>query len=135
LDDKIERVRTSWSLAAAIPGRTAQIFYANLFRMDPSTKPLFAGDLDRQGRKLTQTLTFIVDNIEDPGKLHPAAIDLARRHVDYGVTRDQYASVGLALIETLRQVLGPAFSDDDAEAWSTIYNDLASIMVAATYRD
>ena len=135
MNDEIDRVRTSWSLAAADPQRTAQVFYANLFRLDPSTKPLFAGDLELQGRKLTQTLSFIVDNIENTETLLPAAVDLARRHVDYGVTRDQYASVGAALVEALRQLLGPAFSDEDAEAWVRVYTKLSSTMLAAAYPD
>ena len=106
----------------------SRAFYADLFRLDPSTKPLFVGDMDLQGRKLTQTLTFIVDNIDEPDVLVPAAIDLARRHVGSGVTPDQYASVGAALITTLQQLLGPNFSDDDN---SSIQTGMRSFTVRA----
>ncbi len=128
-----DRIRASWALAAADAGRTGRVFYSNLFRVDPSTKPLFVGDLDLQARKLTQTLTFIVDHLDDTDTLMPAAADLARRHVRYGVSAAQYASVGQALIETFRQVLGPAFTDEDEAAWVTTYNTLAGAMIEAAY--
>ena len=86
-----------------------------------------------QVRKLAQTLNFIVDNLHDEETLLPAAKDLAIRHVDYGVTADQYESVGAALIETLTQLLGPAFSEEDKQAWLDTYTKLSSVMVKAAY--
>lgn len=109
------------------------VFYSNLFRIDPTTKPLFVGDLTLQGRKLTQTLSFIVDHIDDEDVLMPAAVDLALRHVGYGVEPEHYASVGAALIETFRQLLGPAFSEEDAAAWVEAYTALSTAMVDAAY--
>ncbi len=133
MPDTLDRIRATWALAAADADHTARIFYGNLFRLDRSTKPLFAGDLELQGRKLTQTLTFIVDNLEDPDVLMPAAIDLAIRHVAYGVTADQYASVGAALIATFKQLLGPSFSTEDEAAWASVYGGLSSAMIEAAY--
>jgi nitric oxide dioxygenase len=127
-----DRIRQTWALAAANP-TTAQVFYANLFRLDPTTKPLFVGDLEVQGRKLTQTLSFIVDHLEDMDVLVPAAQDLARRHVGYGTTEAQYASVGAALLMTLRQLLGPSFPPEAAAAWEEIYGVLSQVMTDAAY--
>ncbi|MEJ6391914.1 globin domain-containing protein [Gymnodinialimonas sp. 2305UL16-5] len=126
-------MRSTWALAAAEPDRTARAFYANLFRIDASTKPLFVGDMELQGRKLTHTLGFIVDHLDDPQALLPAAVDLAQRHVGYGVTAAQYASVGAALIETFQQLLGPEFSAADETAWRQIYQGLSDAMVKAAY--
>ncbi len=131
----LDLIRTSWALAAADPGRTSQTFYANLFRMDPSSKPLFVGDLNLQGRKLTDTLSFIVDHLEEPDILMPAALDLAKRHVAYGVQKAQYGSVGAALIQTFEQLLGAQFSTDHKAAWSKTYEGLAQAMTDAAYPD
>ena len=133
MDDAVERIRATWALAASDADTTARVFYGKLFRLDPTTKPLFVGDLALQGRKLTQTLTFIVDNLEDADVLYPAAIDLAQRHVAYGVQAAQYASVGSALMATFKQLLGPAFSPEDEAAWTKAYSGLADAMVKAAY--
>ena len=133
MDDAVERIRASWALAASDADTTANVFYAKLFRLDPSTKPLFVGDLGLQGRKLTQTLSFIVDNLEDPDVLVPAAIDLAQRHVSYGVVAEQYASVGAALIDTFKRLFGAAFSPEDEAAWLEAYQGLSDAMIRAAY--
>ena len=132
-DDTLDRVRAGWSVAASMPDVTARAFYAHLFRTDPSTVPLFRGDMALQGRKLVDTISFIVDHLEDADTLLPAARDLAIRHVSYGVTEPQYASVGAALIATLRQLLGTDFTPEDEAAWSAVYDHLATAMVSAAY--
>ena len=104
--EDVERVRQGWAVAASVPDETSRVFYAHLFRIDPSTKPLFKGDMELQGRKLVDTISFIVDHLEDADALLPAARDLAVRHVSYGVTAGQYASVGAALIAALKQLAG-----------------------------
>ncbi|MEM6307122.1 MAG: globin domain-containing protein [Pseudomonadota bacterium] len=133
--ERIERIRTTWALAAADSARTGRVFYSNLFRIDSSTKPLFVGDLDLQAHKLTQTLSFIVDHLDDMEMLLPAATDLAKRHLNYGIKAEQYTSVGTALIETFKQLLGPAFTLRDQTAWGTTYTALCDIMIKAAYGD
>ena len=133
MTEATDRIRATWAQTAALSDDFARAFYANLFRHDASTKPLFVGNLDLQGRKLVQTLGFIVDHLEEPDALMPAARDLAIRHVAYGVTADQYASVGAALIKTMQQLLGPEFTPEDAAAWSEVYGGLADAMISAAY--
>jgi hemoglobin-like flavoprotein len=128
-----DRIRVTWALAAADAPRVGRLFYSNLFRLDPSTKPLFIGDLDLQGRKLTSTLSFIVDALDAPETLGPAAMDLAKRHVAYGVAQEHYGAVGASLITTLKHLLGPAFAPEDEAAWRTTYGALSATMIAAAY--
>ena len=132
--DELERVRRTWALAAADPQRTAQAFYATLFRVDPSTKPLFVGDIELQGRKLAHTLAFVVDHLDHADVLVPAAQELALRHVEYEVQEAQYASVGAALIQTFQKLLGAQFSALDAAAWEKAYGLLSGVMCDAAYR-
>lgn len=130
-----DRTRRTWAQAVSISEEMSRVFYGNLFRLDPTTKPLFVGDLRLQGRKLVQTLGFIVDNLEEPETLLPAAEELAIRHVDYGVVAEQYASVGAALINTLKQLLGDALSKEDEKAWASVYGGLSDAMIKAAYPD
>ncbi|MEO0544853.1 MAG: globin domain-containing protein [Pseudomonadota bacterium] len=133
MSNESERIRKTWAQVSALPDDFARIFYANLFRIDPSTKPLFVGDLELQGRKLVQTLGFIVDNIDSAETLMPAAQDLAIRHVAYGVTAAQYPSVGTAIVNSMQQILGEQFSIKDRDAWVETYDGLADAMIAAAY--
>ena len=132
-DQNLDRIRATWSLAMSDPARTSTLFYSTLFRLDPSTKPLFVGDLELQGRKLIQTLAFIVDHLDDLETLLPAAHDLAISHVSFGVTADQYDTVGAALITTLQKLLGAGFTPHDTEIWTDVYTVLATHMVRSAY--
>jgi len=123
----------NWAQVAPLSDEVGRVFYANLFRLDPSTKPLFVNDIDRQSRKLVATLGFIVDHLDAPEPLMAAAKELATRHVGYGVSKDQYASVGAALIKSLRQLLGPEFSAEDEAAWTEVYGGLSEAMIDAAY--
>lgn len=127
------RIRRNWARVAPISEEMSRVFYANLFRLDPSTVPLFRGDMDLQGRKLVQTLGFIVDHLDDLETLLPVARDLAIRHVSYGVAKEQYASVGEALIASLRKLLGSGFSPEDEDAWTKVYGTLSGEMVKSAY--
>jgi hemoglobin-like flavoprotein len=59
---------------------------------------------------------------------------LGHRHVGYGVTDDQYELVGAALLYTLEQGLGPAFTPEVRDAWSEAYLILATVMRRAAGR-
>ena len=127
------RIRRSWAKAAAAGELVGQIFYVKLFEIAPESRAMFPDVIHDQARKLLQTLNWIVDHLDDPETLVPAAQSLAIRHVRYGVTAEQYAAVGEALIATLRQGLGPDFSEEDEAAWRRVYAQLSNIMTSAAY--
>ena len=127
------RIRASWARAAGTPDLAGALFYGRLFQIAPHTRQLFRGDLAAQRRKLLATLGFVVDHLDDDAALAPAARDLARRHVDYGVAASDYAAVGEALIWTLAQALGPDFDAATRSAWERFYAALLDVMLPAAY--
>jgi hemoglobin-like flavoprotein len=53
--------------------------------------------------------------------------------VSYGVQPAHYDSVGVALLWTLEQGLGPAFTAELRTAWASAYQLLADAMKQAAY--
>ena len=51
----------------------------------------------------------------------------------YGVKAEHYTVVGNALLWTLERGLGPAWTSELAEAWTTTYTTLAGYMVKEAY--
>jgi nitric oxide dioxygenase len=130
---EIALVQSSFRQVVPIKEQAASIFYGRLFEIDPSTEPLFVNaDMVEQGAKLMATLGMVVGALNQPEKVIPAAQALALRHVGYGVTQPQYASVGAALLWTLEKGLGPAYTPEIASAWASAYRLLSSVMVDAT---
>jgi len=131
--DDIKRIRRTWAMAAADQATTTQVFYTRLFEIAPETEALFKEDLAVQGVKLAETLGFIVDHLDEPDDLLPAAKDLAIRHVAYGVLPEHYAHIGSSLLHTFTHLLGTDFSKEDHAAWENTYKNLADHMIKEAY--
>lgn len=125
---EIELVQSSWQKVLPIADRAAAMFYGRLFEIAPHVKPLFKGDMNAQEQKLMEMINTAVNGLDDLDRLAPALQELGRRHSGYGVTDAHYESVGIALIWTLQQGLGEAFTSKVREAWTSTYTQLAETM-------
>ena len=115
--------------------KLAARFYDRLFEIDPTTRPLFRGDMAEQGKKLMQTLAVVVHGLDNLISLVPAIQNLGKRHISYGVTTAHWNSVGAALLWALEDAFGAAFTDEVREAWATAYSVIAETALAAAYAD
>ena len=127
----ISDVQSSWKVVAGIAPQAAALFYSNLFEADPKLKPLFKGNMEEQGKKLMQMIGAAVGKLTDLGSLVPILQSLAKRHVAYGVQEEHYGTVGSALLKTLEQGLGPAFTPQIKASWSEVYDVMSTVMIAA----
>jgi hemoglobin-like flavoprotein len=128
---QIELVKSSWQKVVPIKEKAAELFYAKLFELDASLKPLFKGDMKEQGRKLMAILNTVVTKLDQLGDIVPAAQDLGRRHGTYGVQPAHYGTVAAALLWTLGAGLGDAFTDEVRQAWTEAYGIVAKVMIDA----
>jgi hemoglobin-like flavoprotein len=122
----------SFAKVAPIAEKAAELFYNRLWEIDPSTKGLFKKtNMREQGRKLMQTLATAVGALHNLEGIIPVVQQLGKRHIAYGVKKEQYDSVGTALIWTLEQGLGADFTPETKEAWVKVYGILASVATSA----
>ena len=131
--EKIALVRSSWQQVLPIKDTAAQLFYGQLFELDPSLRSMFRGDMVEQGRKLMAMINTVVNSLDKLGPILGRIEELGRGHVAYGVTEAHYDTVGNALIWTLGQGLGEQFTPAVKEAWVEAYTILASTMKQAAY--
>jgi hemoglobin-like flavoprotein len=122
-------IQKTWSQVVPIADQAAVIFYQRLFEIDPSTRALFnTTDMPQQRKRLLQVLSVAVSSLDNLGALSKTVEDLGRRHAGYGVKDAHYDSVGVALLWTLEQGLGDAWTPDAAAAWKEIFGLLSTIM-------
>ena len=128
---QIQLVKSSFAAVEPIADVAATIFYRRLFDLDPALRALFPSDLTAQRRNLMQTLTVVVRNLDRLEGILPAVESLGARHAGYRVRSDDYETVGAALLDTLEEGLGEAFTPDVRAAWAAAYGLLASVMIQA----
>jgi methyl-accepting chemotaxis protein len=127
----IETVQRSWALLVPVSDEAAELFYVNLFARDPSIRLLFDGDLQLQGKRLMKMIGTTLDNLGNPDVMVPTLQALGRRHIGYGVCDSHYAAVGQALLQTLAQGLGTAYTPEVDAAWRRVWVRLRDIMMQA----
>ena len=131
--DKVALIQESFAEVEPMAAKAGEAFYARLFEIAPEVRPMFKGDIIEQSGKLMTTLGIVVKGLTDLPKVVPVAENLARAHVDFGVTADQYAPVGAALIDTLSAGLGDKFTPEVRAAWEEAYATLSAVMIEAAY--
>lgn len=132
--ETIRLVRSTFAQVHPVADLAAGLVYDRLFTLDPSLRRLFAADLERQKHALMATLRLAVEYLDRPDELVPIVEQLGRRHASYGVQAAHYGTVGSALLRTLEQGLGPAFTPAVRSAWTSVYDLLATTMQAAAER-
>jgi hemoglobin-like flavoprotein len=128
--ETIALVRESFATAAQVPN-VGLLFYRDLFALQPSLRQLFSADIDAQAERLVQMIAIAVDKLDDLEALVPVLQQLGRRHDGYGVTELHYVVVGTALMRTLNEGLGAAFTPAHQQAWTAVYGLMANTMMGA----
>jgi nitric oxide dioxygenase len=132
-DHKIALVQESFEKVAALGPQAAELFYAELFAIDPSLKTMFPDDLRDQQKKLLAALALVVRSLHTPVKIMDSVEKLAVKHLDYGVEPVHYTYVGNALLRTLKKGLGEDFTPELCDAWTDAFRMLARAMKDAAY--
>jgi hemoglobin-like flavoprotein len=126
-------VQETFAMVLPIADQAAGLFYDRLFEIAPALRDLFSDDIDEQKRKLMAAIKVAVKGLDDPDRLVPVIQDLGRRHQAYGVSDADYATVAEALLWTLEQGLGEAFTPEVKDAWTAVYTLLATVMTEAAH--
>ena len=129
--EKISLVQSNWAAVEPIAPQAADLFYTKLFELDPALRKLFPEEMEDQKKKLMDMLAVAVKGLSKIEEIVPAVRALGERHVNYGVTNDQYPTVGAALLWTLEQGLGDEFTEEAKEAWTEVYTVLSTQMMEA----
>ncbi len=95
---QISLVQASWEQCVPIADTAADLFYTQLFTLDPDLRTLFPEDMAEQKSKLMTMITTAVRALNDLEAIVPAVQALGKRHKGYRVTPEMYDTVGAALL-------------------------------------
>ena len=128
---QIEIVQDSFTKVVPIAGPASIMFYDRLFELRPDYRGLFPEDMEEQRGKLISTLATVVQGLHQVDEIIGAVRALGQRHVGYNVKDEDYGTVGEALLWTLEQGLGAAWTDEVKGAWVAAYTLLSEQMIDA----
>lgn len=123
-----QRIRESFPGVQEVAGPLSLLFYGRLFERDPALRPMFHGDIAKQGLKLMQMLTAVVENLDQLETLTPVLHAMGQRHVAYGVRPAHYQAVGDALLWSMGQAFGADFDAETRAAWRDVVTRVSTVM-------
>lgn len=128
--DAIAAVQASFRSVSANTDVVSDQFYSRLFERLPDSRDLFPDDMSRQRRMLIGMLNAAVANLHHLESIQGAIQDLGARHIDYGVSDEQYDVMGEVLLDTLADLMGDAFDAELRAAWAQTYGLVVAEMRA-----
>jgi methyl-accepting chemotaxis protein len=128
----IEIVEETFAALAPQGEALATRFYERLFEQYPETEPLFEDiSITGQEKKLLASLVLLVQNLRNTDVLVEYLQGLGARHVQYGVTEEDYPKVAENLLAVLEEFAGELWTPEVETAWGGTLNTVATIMLEA----
>jgi nitric oxide dioxygenase len=109
-----------------------QHFYKRMFAHNPEVAPLFNPAHQRAGsqqKALAAAICAYAANIENLEILGGAVELIAQKHASLRILPEHYPIVGDNLLASIREVLGPAATEQVITAWAEAYGFLAEILI------
>jgi len=127
--EQINLITQSFDKMWPIRRNLAVQFYNRFFETTPDARHLFPTDMERLHLKLMDTIAAIVGALDNRALLQSIISHTADHHARFGVSSSQYASFGEALIWSLEQQFGSAFTSDLRQAWIELYETVQTEML------
>jgi len=128
---QIELVENSWDYVLLNSQETGAVFYKKLFEIDPGLRQLFKSEIHMQSQKFVAMITFAVHKLNNLDEIIADVKALGMHHHKNSVKPEHYASVAVALLWTIENVLGKEWNNEIKEAWMAVYTALAKTMIGA----
>ena len=106
-------------------------FYDRFFEACPDARRLFPNDMEKLHLKLMDTIAALVGALDDRTLFLSIITHTARQHARFGVTSSQLSAFGDALISSLEQQFGSAFTPELKQAWIALYAAMQTEMLSA----
>lgn len=126
-------VRRSFTHIAPEHASVARLFYDKLFEIAPHLRAMFKPDMTEQREKVMQMLASLVAAMDDTPHFTHTTHELGKRHVGYGVSDDQYALVGQALIWALQEACPTIMTPSVTNAWAAAYAYIAETAILGVH--
>ncbi|HKA04938.1 MAG TPA: globin domain-containing protein [Acidimicrobiales bacterium] len=128
-DRQIALVQSSFEQVLPIADEAGVLLYERIFTLLPEARGLFADDIRPQAHRLMAAVKLAVDGLGQLDSVAPYLIKLGARHAQYGMKPEYFEVGGAALMWTLEQGLGDAFTPETRDAWAAAWNVVASAML------
>jgi nitric oxide dioxygenase len=132
--EQVARVQSTFQAVLPLADTAGVLLYERIFALAPATRALFAEDIRPQASRLMAAVKTAVEGLDDLDAVAPFLVKLGARHVRYGVRPEHFDVGGEALLWTLAQGLGEAFTAEVREAWTAAWTVIVGALTEGMSR-
>jgi hemoglobin-like flavoprotein len=128
---QINLLEESFDLVAPRGEELVDRFYNRAFAIAPEIKSLFANaEWTRQVQMALGVFVLLRKSLRNLDSIVPALRTLGARHESYGARPEHYTIFGEALLSTMAEIGGSAWTDEYTQAWADAYQLVQDTMLS-----
>lgn len=128
----IEIIKSTVPVLEVHGTKITTVFYKNMFEAHPELLNIFNHTNQKQGRQqnaLANTVLAAAKNIDKLETILPVVQQIAHKHRSLAVKAEHYPIVGKFLLQSIKEVLGDAATDEIINAWAEAYGVIAEVFI------
>ena len=129
-----DTIRNSYAALAPHAGVLADRFFARLFAAQPVLRALLPRDHWQRSHDLMALLGLVVKNSNRTDIIQNALMDFGAKAQRAGIMPQQYGLARKALLDSMHDVLGASWTDDNEAEWTELLNTVTSVVVLGAGR-
>lgn len=129
-----QRVRASFHAVSPRLDALVAGFYDRLFARAPQVRAIFPADMSKQKFHLAAALALIGRNMDCLDVLEESLMGLGAQHVKFGASPEHYPLVRDALLDSLAEQVGVAWTEELRRDWTDAINAVSAMMLKGAAR-
>jgi hemoglobin-like flavoprotein len=131
---QIDRIRASFALLTPRMQELVDRFHARLLVQQPDVRPVLSRDFTAIKQDLAAALRMVVKNLNRLEAIDASLLDMGARQARVGLTPRHYGVGREVLLTTMREMAGPAWTDQLTADWTEAMNAVVSILIVGGAR-
>lgn len=112
-----ELIGQSWDKLAGKHEQVVGTFYNRFFEKYPSYKELFPNSMDRQMKKMIETMALIARVADETEIAHPHLVKLGGKHTGYQLREEDLEKFKMVFLEVIGEYCGNDWTGECRAAW------------------
>ena len=117
-----EIIGQSWDKLAGKHQELVTTFYQRFFQEYPDYKSIFPESMDRQMKKMVETMALIARVSEDTEIAHPHLTKLGNKHTQYQLSKQDLQNFKNVFLQVLGEYSGDDWTGECQQSWTEAFD-------------
>ncbi len=117
-----EIIGQSWDKLAGKHQEVVTTFYQRFFQEYPDYKHIFPESLDRQMKKMVETMALVARVSEDTEIAHPHLSKMGEKHTKYQLSKQDLQNFKNVFLQVLGEYCGDDWAGECQQSWTEVFD-------------